>query len=299
MKSKKLLGITLISSAVLLQVGYASSEVQYPVVNAQAFDVYFQDAIVIKASEQVEVKVEERSNGIDIQVGNLYPGATFDIGMHIRNYGNIVAQIKDIQLKVAKGTALEDGKTYNMDLMDMLVGYDETGIKYSGDAAYNAYLAANYEGKQLKKGESMPLRFSIGMAPEIEGLQNQKVAFSIQIDLEQVTDGSGSGGGSGTDDGNGEGGNIVTPDKPNPDLPILDPSEGNEEEFIEPEEGILDGTQDVNPDKEAIETSEDGIPGKMTESLPKTGGITPGIVYTVGFALFAGGIIVYRKKEDE
>ena len=53
----------------------------------------------------------------------------------------------------------------------------------------------------------------------------------------------------------------------------------------------LTGIEEVD-----TEISEEDVPGG---ALPKTGGITPMLVYGVGIALFGSGIALYRKKEEE
>lgn len=284
------------SSAILLQVGYAANVSQsHPIVNTGGFDVYFENPVTSEASEQVEVVVNEKGNTLDIKVQNLYPGAEFNIETHIKNNGNISAQVKDIKLH---STQTDTSK----DLMDMLVGYGTSGDVYGGEESYNSYLQKTYQGHQLDKGDSMPLKFKLGMNPEIENLQNETVEFSIQISLEQVINSGGGGGSSG-------GGSDPDTDIENPDTDLPEetiPGGGiTIPEITVPEIDLQEETIPGGATAIDVNVPDEGIPGGAVTNLPgggmlpKTGGIAPTLVYTIGFAMLAGGLVVYRKKDKE
>ncbi|MDA3733148.1 LPXTG cell wall anchor domain-containing protein [Niameybacter massiliensis] len=307
MKSKQLLGIALMTSAILLQVGYAATTVKEHTISTKRFDVYFNNPVVTKASPYVDVEIAENKTGIDVKVNNLYPGAYFNIETYIENYGEITAQIKDITLTLDEIKDVAD-KTYNPEMIDWLVGYDEAGRTYKGKEAYTDYLVSTYKGTKLAQGDTMPMKWSMGMAPEIEDMQDQIIGFTISINLEQVIEsGGGSGGGNESGGGSQEpdvkpGPDTPDPSKPKPDVSTPDHQEENTpdvaqpgDEGIEPQEEVVENL----PDIEQPQNPQEELPNQGTVGLlPKTGGVAPGIVYGIGFTLLASGLVIYRKKDE-
>lgn len=296
MRKTKLIGAALMSSAIFLQVGYAATTtMSHEIVNTGNFDVYFQNPVVTESSDYVEVGVKENSNALDITVSNIYPGATFNLLTKMSNTGKVDAKITDINLNV-KPSAIHTDLAYNTELMKMLVGYDEDNNAYHGEVAYEAYLTKAYKNYIIEQGKEIPIEFSIGMNSEITNLQSQAVEFSIEIRLEQVENKV-----------NPPTDPDPTPDpdpKPDPDIEV--PEEivpGGEvkvpESEIEVPEESLPGGATEQPEVELteVEISEEKVPGGGL--LPQTGGITPTLVYSIGFAMLAGGLMLYRKEEKE
>lgn len=288
MKKRKILGVTLMASALLLQVGYATTTTMdtYKISNTKAFQVYFEEVTTQSSADDVKVEVlqPEGTTTLNIKAKKLYPGSDFKVSTKIKNYGSTTAKISDIYIKQIGDITPESTKLY-----EKLVGYNGE-IQLKGDKLYNDYLLENYMGKEIKSNEEMLLTFGMGLDFEVEDLQNASTEFELVVTLEQVT--SGNGGGSSEEPGEDDtipDNEVEVPEEPVPGGPV-DIPDGVVEVLEEP----VPGGEVIIPDDE-IGIPEENIPaGGM---LPKTGGITPYLVYGLGMTMLCSGIMIYRKKE--
>lgn len=299
MKMKQWLGLCLILSSLLLQVGYATTRTMETVRYTDNFSICITDVKVKEQSPQVEVNLNQDPEGkvVNIQVNNLYPGAQFRIGSSITNKGSIDGKITAIQLEqVGKVT---DASTR---LYKALSGYGAGGEVYYGSEQYEAYLIENYEGKVIKPSESLDLEFGMLLDESLADLQNEQTEFQLTFEFAQDIPGEGKpdGGkpdGGKPDEGKPDGGK---PDEGKPDENIPDETipggpteEGNLEEIEIPDEAVPEGPAKDPDTKKPQDTSEASSPSK----LPQTGGVTPFLVYGVGIVMLSSGLILYRKKE--
>lgn len=294
MKMKQWLGLCLILSSLLLQVGYATTTTMETVRYTDNFSICITDVKVKEQSPQVEVNLNQDPEGkvVNIQVNNLYPGAQFRIGSSITNKGSIDGKITAIQLEqVGKVT---DASTR---LYKALSGYGAGGEVYYGSEQYEAYLIENYEGKVIKPSESLDLEFGMLLDESLEDLQNEQTEFQLTFEFAQDIPGEGKpdGGkpdGGKPDEGKPDGGK---PDENIPDetIPGGPTEEGNLEEIEIPDEAVPEGPAKDPDTKKPQDTSEASSPSK----LPQTGGVTPFLVYGVGIVMLSSGLILYKKKE--
>lgn len=294
MKMKQWLGLCLILSSLLLQVGYATTTTMETVRYTDNFSICITDVKVKEQSPQVEVNLNQDPEGkvVNIQVNNLYPGAQFRIGSSITNKGSIDGKITAIQLEqVGKVT---DASTR---LYKALSGYGAGGEVYYGSEQYEAYLIENYEGKVIKPSESLDLEFGMLLDESLEDLQNEQTEFQLTFEFAQDIPDAGKPDGGKPDGGKPDEGK---PDEDKPDENIPDEAipggpteEGNLEEIELPDEAVPEGPAKDPDNKKPQDTPEASSPSK----LPQTGGVTPFLVYGVGIVMLGSGLILYKKKE--
>lgn len=294
MKMKQWLGLCLILSSLLLQVGYATTTTMETVRYTDNFSICITDVKVKEQSPQVEVNLNQDPEGkvVNIQVNNLYPGAQFRIGSSITNKGSIDGKITAIQLEqVGKVT---DASTR---LYKALSGYGAGGEVYYGSEQYEAYLIENYEGKVIKPSESLDLEFGMLLDESLEDLQNEQTEFQLTFEFAQDIPDAGKPDGGKPDGGKPDEGK---PDEDKPDENIPDEAipggpteEGNLEEIELPDEAVPEGPAKDPDNKKPQDTPEALSPSK----LPQTGGVTPFLVYGVGIVMLGSGLILYKKKE--
>lgn len=301
-KKSKLIGLVLMISAILLQVGYASTVNIVGVAGTEDYRIEMESEAG-ESSEYVNVnlKADENKGGVVlVDVGNLYPGAYFTVISHIKNVGK-----KDVRFKSADIKCLDE---QNKALYDNLVFYDDKGTVMSLEN-YKAYLNTRHQENKFKVGENEQLALRMGLSPEVTNLENTKTSFLIEILYEQEKEvivdpgeGGGSGGGGGGSSGGGPGtpGTIITP--PTPSIPI---NPANPEEIQIPEEMtpagpvVADGTEETAPQQpEEIDVPEEVIP-QGPAKLPKTGGMSSLFVYALGLTMLGGGISIYRKGKKQ
>lgn len=299
MKMKQWLGLCLILSSLLLQVGYATTTTMETVRYTDNFSICITDVKVKEQSPQVEVNLNQDPEGkvVNIQVNNLYPGAQFRIGSSITNKGSIDGKITAIQLEqVGKVT---DASTR---LYKALSGYGAGGEVYYGSEQYEAYLIENYEGKVIKPSESLDLEFGMLLDESLEDLQNEQTEFQLTFEFAQDIPDAGKPDGGKPDGGKPDEGkpDEGKPDEDKPDENIPDEAipggpteEGNLEEIELPDEAVPEGPAKDPDNKKPQDTPEASSPSK----LPQTGGVTPFLVYGVGIVMLSSGLILYRKKE--
>ncbi len=299
MKMKQWLGLCLILSSLLLQVGYATTTTMETVRYTDNFSICITDVKVKEQSPQVEVNLNQDPEGkvVNIQVNNLYPGAQFRIGSSITNKGSIDGKITAIQLEqVGKVT---DASTR---LYKALSGYGAGGEVYYGSEQYEAYLIENYEGKVIKPSESLDLEFGMLLDESLEDLQNEQTEFQLTFEFAQDIPDAGKPDGGKPDGGKPDEGkpDEGKPDEDKPDENIPDEAipggpteEGNLEEIELPDEAVPEGPAKDPDNKKPQDTPEASSPSK----LPQTGGVTPFLVYGVGIVMLGSGLILYKKKE--
>jgi LPXTG-motif cell wall-anchored protein len=299
MKMKQWLGLCLILSSLLLQVGYATTTTMETVRYTDNFSICITDVKVKEQSPQVEVNLNQDPEGkvVNIQVNNLYPGAQFRIGSCITNKGSIDGKITAIQLEqVGKVT---DASTR---LYKALSGYGAGGEVYYGSEQYEAYLIENYEGKVIKPSESLDLEFGMLLDESLEDLQNEQTEFQLTFEFAQDIPDAGKPDGGKPDGGKPDEGkpDEGKPDEDKPDENIPDEAipggpteEGNLEEIELPDEAVPEGPAKDPDNKKPQDTPEASSPSK----LPQTGGVTPFLVYGVGIVMLGSGLILYKKKE--
>ena len=289
MKRKRWLGLCLILSSLLLQVGYATTTTMETVHYTDNFSICITDIKVKEQSSQVEVNLNQDSEGkvVNIQVNNLYPGAQFRIGSSITNKGSIDGKITAIQLEQVGEVTDASTQLYNA-----LSGYGAGGEVYYGSEEYENYLIETYEGKVIKPNESLDLEFGIRLDESLADLQNEQTEFQLTFEFAQDIPDEGK-----PDEGKPDEGK---PDEGKPDEDIPDEAipgwpieEGNLEEIELPDEAVPEGPAEDPYNEKPQDTSEASSPLK----LPQTGGVTPFLVYGVGIVMLGSGLILYKKKE--
>lgn len=292
MKRRKLVGITLIVAAILLQVGYATTIGQIDTtVRTKEFKVDFEKSVIMANDASIEVESKVEPGKVDIVVSNLYPGGKFDVVSTARNKGEYDAEITDVELIEGQGEGLSS------ELFRSLVGY----IDNQTVEDYNNYLKSTYMGRIVKIGEAIDIPLHMGMSIEETGLENETVEFKLVLQFEQVETDSGGGTNPGQGGDNNGDTDKVEPSK-KPEIPkdqVIEPGmpEETQLEALQPEEPILTPNLDENsnpiptPETTTQEVSKRDI-------LPKTGGVTPIIIYGLGIILLGSGIAIYKKKEE-
>lgn len=288
MKRRKLVGITLIVVSILLQVGYATTSGQNThMVNTEVFKVGFQDDPSIKHDAEMDVTAEVGKGIVTINVSNLYPGGQFEVIPSIKNSGELDATITQVQFVETQGEG------YSHELFEALVGYSQ-GQTVSD---YSAYLSDIYLGQVIKADDTLTIPLALGLDPKETGLQNERMQFSLvlQFSQKEIDNGGGENGGSG-------GGKDPSTETEEVDKEIL------EKPIVNPKEPIVNPNEEIPLPEEEIPLVEILIPEEEidviekqdleTSVLPKTGGITPILVYGLGIALLGSGIMIYRKKDE-
>jgi len=267
MKKNKLLGMVLIISALLLQVGYAQTIAiasEAGTANVDGYHVQFNE-VTYEASKYVTVDAVPTNNGrsVAINVSNLYPGANFTLTSNIQNQGT--KPIKIIGVKVLP-TNMEGKDDF------ILNGYDiANNVVVGGIEGYSTYLTNQYLNQQLLINQIIPLTLKMEMKEVATELQSQSVGFELQVNFEQLAEIGQTGGGSTT------------------------PVYGNI-----PDEIVPGGK--INIPDEIIPDGETNIPDEIVPGggvLPKTGGVAAIIVYIIGITMLGSGVMLYRKKEKK
>lgn len=289
MKRRKLVGITLIATSILLQVGYATSADQITnTVSTKAFKVDFEGNPTITQTEAIDVTAQVGAGVVTITANNLYPGAEFGVTPKVKNNGEYEAKVTHVEL------VEKTGQVSSLELLDAMVGY----AGYQDTEAYNASLSEAYVGKVIGVGETLDIPIELGLKGEETGFQNTAAQFDVVFQFEQEEAGS-------TDGGNGGNDSDQEPSKPEePSIPDEDTDIPDEEVPVgpAPQEPVIEPTPQPEievpdeelPGSEAI-IPEQPVPGGM---LPKTGGVTPFLVYGLGLALLGSGVVIYRKKDE-
>ncbi|MDF2877000.1 MAG: hypothetical protein K0S30_96 [Clostridia bacterium] len=278
-RKSKWIGLTLILSAILLQVAYAAAVTVEGVASTADYAVQIESQAGEK-SEYVELNVrtdDVKSGVVLVEVGNLYPGAYFTVDSTIKNLGNNI-KLTSIEIKPNNNDSQK--------LYENLVFYDEQGKELKQDE-YKKYLINVHEDGKLEKNETRVFRLKMGLSPEVTEFENTTASFLIEIIYEQDVADPGTGGGSG-----GGGSNSGRPDTP---VETIVPEEPTE---------IIDELLPAGPvtteitDETNIEVVDETIPGGDAR-LPKTGGVAALFVYAVGLTMLGGGISIYRKGKKE
>lgn len=286
MKRRKLVGITLMVASILFQVGYATTAGQNThTVNTEVFKVGFEDRPSIKHDAYMDVTAEVEEGIVNINVSNLYPGGRFEVIPIIKNSGELDATITEVQF------VEKQGEGYSHELFEAVVGYSKGQIVDD----YSAYLRDTYLGQVIEADDTLVIPLALGLDPEQTGLQDERMQFSLilQFAQEEIDTGGGENEGSG---GNKDP-SIETEeiDKELPEEPILEEPIVNPDEDITLPEEPIPGDEIPLPEEE-IEVIEKQNP--KGDVLPKTGGVTPVLVYGLGIALLGSGIVIYRKKDE-
>lgn len=288
MKRRKLVGITIIVASLLMQIGYATSAGQIGrTVSTKEMAVKFMNNPVVSHDQNIDVVTTVDEGVVNIAASNLYPGGRFSVISTIENKGEYDAVVTGIELVEKQGEGLSH------ELFTKLVGYQSN----QSVEDYNTYLKNTYVGKAVQVGKTLDIPLVMGMAIGETGLQNQKTQFSLLIHFQQEEGTSGGGGnGGGNDSDKDPDQDTVTPDKdvPKQEVPILPEEMPVEEGAVLPEEVPVEAEvvlpEDI-PVEEELTLPKGGL-------LPKTGGVTPILVYGIGIALLGSGIIIYRKKDE-
>lgn len=296
MKRRKLVGITLIATSILLQVGYATSADQITnTVSTKAFKVDFEGNPVITQVEEMDVTAQVGSGVVTITANNLYPGAEFGVTPTVKNNGEYEAKVTHVEL------VEKTGQASSIQLLDAMTDY----AGYQDAEAYNTYLSDTYVGKVIGVGETLAIPIELGLKGEETGFQSTAAQFDVVFQFEQEE----VGGSGGEDGGNGGDKEPTEPSKPEqpdesidipdeevpigpaPDEPVTEPVPQPEVELPDEE---LPGSEATTPEEDTV-IAEEPVPGGM---LPKTGGVTPFLVYGLGLTLLGSGIAIYRKKDE-
>lgn len=296
MKRRKLVGITLIATSILLQVGYATSAGQITnTVSTKAFKVDFEGNPVITQAEEMDVTAQVGSGVVTITANNLYPGAEFGVTPTVKNNGEYEAKVTHVEL------VEKTGQASSIQLLDAMTDY----AGYQDAEAYNTYLSDTYVGKVIGVGETLAIPIELGIKGEEVGFQSTAAQFDVVLQFEQEE----VGGSGGEDGGNGGDKEPTEPSKPEqpdesidipdeevpigpaPDEPVTEPVPQPEVELPDAE---LPGSEATTPEEDTV-IAEEPVPGGM---LPKTGGVTPFLVYGLGLTLLGSGIAIYRKKDE-
>lgn len=298
MKKSKILGIALIASSVLIQVAYATTA-GITINNTDQFDVHFSEVSYDTPFDDVNVTLNEINGAtLQVDVGNLYPGAYYTVACDVKNEGNVAAKLSEITI-APKGQ--QSGESQK--LFDSLVGYTNSTTPVSM-TQYSSAIAQQYDNKTIKPGETTTIEYTIGLDSQIADLENQTTGYLMTFHLEQIiptTDNGGGNNNNNTDNNNNANnnnntnptqpneGNVEVPDENVPAGPI------NNEEAIVPE---------LTPQKEAsqIEVPDENVPAGAknleNDMLPKTGGIPAVIIYISGAMMIGAGVILCKKKEE-
>lgn len=296
MKRRKLVGITLIATSILLQVGYATSAGQITnTVSTKAFKVDFEGNPVINQAEEMDVTAQVRPGVVTITANNLYPGAKFGVTPTVKNNGEYEAKVTHVEL------VEKTGQASSIQLLDAMADY----AGYQDAEAYNTYLSETYVGKVIGVGETLAIPIELGLKGEETGFQSTAAQFDIVVQFEQE-EVDNSGGDNDSDDGDDEDQEPSKPEQPDesidipdeevpigpaPDEPVTEPAPQPEVELPDEE---LPGSEATTPEEDTV-IAEEPVPGGM---LPKTGGVTPFLVYGLGLTLLGSGIAIYRKKDE-
>lgn len=295
MKKRRLLGVALIISSLLLPIGYATSfDMPIAVANNERYEAGFEKIDFEIVGEEQYIKVEKSqvdSSSVSFSVSNIYPGASFKMMPIIKNYGTETIQLSGLTVGYLDGDETFFG---------FLKGYDEAG-KALALNGYNQYLTKQVKGMQLKPNENVTLMLNMGLDNDITELKNIQSAFYLTVSFDQIeilptqtptpvetpttTE---------TPESTITPTPIVTPE------PTLVPVEIAEEPV--PGAPVI-GEIIQEPSTENVE--EELVPGGMAKeaepskgNLPKTGGIGIGIIYIIAIGLMGMGIILCRKKEN-
>lgn len=292
MKKRRIIGIILMITSLLLQVSYAAVYHFDPgvVVGSQEYNVVINKVDIQTENDYVEVKnTEATDTTLGFSIQNLYPGASFKIIPTIKNYGSRAVKVTSAKVVVS------EAEDTNTGLISLLRGKDEKGQNVT-ISDYNAYLAKNIKGQVLNSGEEKVLTLSLGIDTLEKNMKDLTSNFKIVFEFEQKE--------------------VVTPSpspssssSPSSPSSSSSPSTNIEDENIPGnsiEEPIIDETPET-PEIPAVtpvpnQTIEDeevpAAPVAEEGKLPKTGGIAAMIVYVVGIVMLVCGIWLYRKKNS-
>ncbi|PHV70462.1 hypothetical protein CS063_10255 [Sporanaerobium hydrogeniformans] len=295
-KKGKIVGLTLIIGAILLQVGYAAT-VNIEGINGTAdYKVVLECSAGAKDDYITEPTIEDIGNGTaKITVGNLYPGGKFTVNNTIRNTGAKDVLFKGIDIAYVEG---------EKELYNSLVIYEEDK-EFVGLETYESHLAQamelRYKDNIFKSGEAALLPLTIGMSPDEIGLQGKRVNFKISLIYEQYLPTIEEGGT----------GNTTSNNSPNTDPTQLEkvPSEPTQIE----EEAIPGGPAQIEEEAvpgEPVTIEEEAVPGGPAQieeedlpvgptKLPQTGGLPTLFIYGIGIVMLGSGISIYRMSKKQ
>ncbi len=280
-KKGKIIGLTLIIGAILLQVGYAAT-VNIEGMNGTAdYKVVLECSGGAKDDYITEPTIEDMGSGtVAITVGNLYPGGKFTVNSTIRNTGARDVLFKGIDIAYLEG---------EKELYNSLVIYEEDR-EFVGLETYESHLAQamklRYKDNIFRSGEAAFLPLTIGMSPDEIGLQGKSVHFKMSIIYEQYLPTIEDGGSGNSNSPNTE-----------PTQPEKVPSNPTQIE----EEAVPGGP--VAIEEEAVPggpvtIEEEDLPAGPTK-LPQTGGLPTLFIYGIGIVMLGSGISIYRMSKKQ
>lgn len=302
MKKNKIIGIALIICSLVVQVGYAL-ETNAVLTNTEQFDVEISNMTYRTQSRNVDIDIANvKGTVVDIAVNQMYPGAQYEIATEIANNGEESAKITDIEISVVEG---QSSNAYR--LFDYIVGIDGQGKEIDTEA-YEIYLRTQYVDKLLKPGETLEVRYHMGLSEALTDLENEIVEYNINITLEQSTTPSGGGSGSNSGSNSNASGDLSDDVEIEDDKVPAGPVLGIEqEEIIIEDDNVPAGAvgvksedtiieDEVLPGGSAFDNVDTGT-GEYVEVLPKTGGIPAIFIYLIGCMVLVTGIGVYKKVD--
>lgn len=305
--ASKLIGMALIISSCLLQVGYAAAATglinggntteQYGVA-IEAKDVKTgligwetdEEAPDVTASVYEDTTIK---GAVRFDVENMYPGTYVRMNSVIHNIGRERVKITGVEAQyIEEENYVGDkgNKTYSKAFYEALVGVDENKRQVPINQ-YNNYLKTFIAKEYLEPGESFEMPISFGFDIKNTGLQDQMTAFRVSVTFEQ--DSSPTSSETPTSSPRDDDDDKKKEDEPEP-VPQSssnpsNTSESNDNEEIEDEpvpQGPSDSSNDSVPNDD-VEIEDEPIPQGLSSRLPKTGTIAGGILVVLGI-IFIG-----------
>lgn len=307
--ASKLIGMVLIISSCLLQIGYATTDTglinggntteQYGVA-IEAKDVKTgligwetdEEAPDVTASVYEDTTIK---GAVRFDVGNMYPGVYVRMNSVIHNIGRKRVKIIGVEAQyIEEENYVGDkgNKTYSKAFYEALVGVDENKRQMPINQ-YNNYLKTFIAKEYLEPGESFEMPISFGFDIKNTGLQDQMTAFRVRVTFEQDSSPTSSETPTSSPRNDGDD-NEEIEDEPTPQGPSNPSNPGNtsvsnDNKEIE-DEPIPQGPSDSNDasvTNDDVEIEDEPIPQGLSTRLPKTGTIAGGILVVLGI-IFIG-----------
>ena len=187
MKRSRLLIAVLVCAVMMMGVGYAWWNDVLTVngtVKTGTFDVDFVNSSIEKigAGNYLEISVnsEQDDDGvdyIDFTVGNLYPGAEFEVTSGFVNNGSIPVKIGE-----AKITGINSNECANAILVDT----DKDGDYEATISEWVANIGSYLNTVEIASNQTLADTFKFQVNPELSNeLQGQSVTFNLKFDWVQ------------------------------------------------------------------------------------------------------------------
>ncbi|HPZ70668.1 MAG TPA: hypothetical protein PLQ33_00545 [Peptococcaceae bacterium] len=188
MKKSRLLIAVLVCAVMMMGVGYAWWNNVLTVngtVATGTFDVDFVNTSIQKIGSEnyLDISVNsEQDDVIEFTVGNLYPGAEFEVTSGFKNNGSIPVKLGKAEIEI---TGINSNEYANAILVDT----DNNGTYDTTFSQWVANIVSNLDSVKIASNQTLAGTVNFKVNPELSNdLQGQTVTFNLTFDWVQFNE---------------------------------------------------------------------------------------------------------------